>query len=59
MSGEAQQTEGKVIHENTLYAEPIFNIGNFSVTNSLINSWIILLVVIIIAFSLKGKIRKK
>lgn len=58
MSGETQQPEGEVIHENTLYAEPIFNIGSFSVTNSLINSWIILLVVIIIAFSLKGKIRK-
>lgn len=58
MLEEVQKSEGKVLHENTLFAEPVFDIGNFTVTNSLINSWIILLVVIVFALSLRGKIRK-
>lgn len=58
MSEEAQHSEGEVLHENTLFAEPIFNIGNFSVTNSLINSWIILLVVIVFALGIRKKIKK-
>ena len=58
MTEETQQYNEEIISENTLFAEPIFSIGNFTVTNSLINSWIVLLVVIIFAFSLKGKIKR-
>ncbi len=58
MTEETQQQHEEIVTENTLFAEPIFSIGNFTITNSLINSWIVLLVVIIFAFSLKGKIRK-
>ena len=58
MTEETQQNHEEIVTENTLFAEPIFTIGNFTVTNSLINSWIVLLVVIIFAFSLKGKIKK-
>ncbi|HKM40499.1 MAG: F0F1 ATP synthase subunit A [Patescibacteria group bacterium] len=50
--------EEQILHEDTLFAEPIFNIGNFSVTNSLINSWIVLIVVLIFAFSIRKKIRR-
>lgn len=51
----ALQTEIK--HENTIYAEPIFHIGNFAVTNSLFNSWIAVLVIIIFVSVLKSKIK--
>ncbi|MFA6338671.1 MAG: F0F1 ATP synthase subunit A [Candidatus Paceibacterota bacterium] len=43
-------------HEHTLYAEEIFNIGGFPITNSLINSWIMILIVIIMGFVLRAKI---
>ena len=58
MTEEAQQNHEEIVTENTLYAEPVFAIGNFTVTNSLINSWIVLLIVVVLAFSLKGKIKK-
>ena len=46
-----------IITEHTLYAEPIFKIGNFSVTNSLINSWLVIFVVVILALGLRSRIK--
>jgi len=45
---------GEVQHEATLFAEPVFHIGNFTVTNSLLNSWLTVLILIIF-FVLIGK----
>lgn len=45
-------------HEHTLYAEEIFHIGNFPITNSLLNTWLVLLIVIVLAISLKNKVKK-
>ena len=45
-------------HENSLAAEPIFHIGNFTVTNSLLNTWLVVFIVIILAFALKRKARQ-
>jgi len=50
-------TRGEIKHENTLFAEPIFRAGNFSVTNSLINAWLIVLVIILAGVIIKPKIR--
>ncbi len=47
-----------VSHEITLYAEPIFQIGNFTVTNSLLSSWSVVIVLIIIAIVLGKSIKK-
>ena len=44
-------------HGHTLYAEPIGHIGNFTVTNSLLNSWLVVILVFIFAFSFKNKIK--
>jgi len=52
------KTEGQVLHENTLYAEPVFHVGNFPITNSMINSWLVVIIVIALAWSLKGKIKR-
>lgn len=43
-------------HEHTLYAEPIFNIGTFTVTNSLLTSWIALVVILAVALSFRAKL---
>jgi len=51
---EAQQ----VSHETTLYAEPIFHIGKFTVNNSLINSWLAVFILVIFFFVLSKKITK-
>ncbi len=45
-------------HEATLYAEPIFYIGNFPVTNSLLSSWIVLFIIIIISLIIRLKLKK-
>lgn len=45
---------GEVSHEATLFAEPIFNIGSFTVTNALLNSWMTVAILIVL-FILIGK----
>ncbi len=44
-------------HGHTLYAEPIGHIGNFTVTNSLLNSWLVVILLVIFAISFKNKIK--
>ena len=58
LSVEAEkETHTEIHHEHTLFAEPIFDIGNFSVTNSLLNSWLALVLIIIFSLLLKSKIK--
>ena len=54
---EAQGETHEIIHEHTLFAEPIYNIGSFNVTNSLFNSWIVLVIVIMIGLAIRKKVR--
>lgn len=54
----AAGTHEEVAHEHTLFAEPIFNIGGFTVTNSILNSWIVVVIVVVLAYSLKSRIRE-
>lgn len=53
---ETPVTEG---HEITLYAEPVFNIGSFPVTNSLLTSWVAVFFIIILSLIIKFKVKKK
>lgn len=48
----------EIIHENTLYAEPIAHIGSFAVTNSLLTAGVALTIVIILALSVKRSLKK-
>ncbi len=58
-SGFGPETESsQVSHEATLFAEPIFHLGDFTVTNSLINSWLVLLIVLAAAAAIRPKIKK-
>lgn len=63
MSQESGAAAEQIIHENTLYAEPIAHIGNFPVTNALATSGvalvIILILVLIVHFKTKRNIGSK
>jgi F-type H+-transporting ATPase subunit a len=53
---ETQQAE--VQHEATLFAEPIFHLGKFTVTNSLLNSWLAVFILVVIFIVIGKKIKK-
>jgi F-type H+-transporting ATPase subunit a len=44
--------------ESTLFAEPIFHIGNLPITNSLVNSWTVVIIVLIFSLILKSRIKQ-
>ena len=48
----------EISHESTLFAEPILHVGNFTITNSLIMSWVTVFVLATF-FVLAGKKAKK
>lgn len=43
-------------HEVTIFAEPIFHIGEFQITNSLLVSWMVVLLIVIVGIRVKRKI---
>jgi F-type H+-transporting ATPase subunit a len=45
-------------HEVTIFAEPIFQVGHLTVTNSLITSWAAVLIIFFIALSVRLKMKK-
>lgn len=45
-------------HEVTIFAEPVYQIGNFQITNSLLTSWLAVLVIIIFCLMLRLKLKK-
>ena len=51
-------SEQEQSHEITIYAEPVFHLGNFTITNSLITSWLAVLVIITFCVILRRKINK-
>jgi F-type H+-transporting ATPase subunit a len=50
-------TQAHVSHEPTLYAESIFHLGSFSVTNSLLTSWGAVLVIVVISIAIRRQMR--
>jgi F-type H+-transporting ATPase subunit a len=51
------ETNTEIVHESTLFAEPIYHYNGFKVTNSLLNSWLVVLIVLAVALTLKRKIK--
>lgn len=51
------QNESQIVTEHTLFAEPIGHIGSFTITNSLLNSWLVVLIVIIFGLAIRKKIK--
>ena len=48
----------EISHESTLFAEPIAHFGNFTVTNALFTSWIVVFILIIISIVIRTKIKQ-
>ena len=58
MANNIQNTNTAISHEVTIFAEPIFHIGDFTVTNSLLTSWLAVLVVLVLSLALRLKLKK-
>jgi len=54
----APVNQNEIVHENTLFAEPIWQVGGFPVTNSLLNSWAVVIIILLIALALKKRVRE-
>ena len=46
----------EIQHELVSYAEPIFHIGHFTVTNSLFTSWIVFIIIVIMSIAIRLKL---
>lgn len=51
-----QAESSEIKTEHTLYSEPIAHLGNFTITNSLLNSWLTVVIVILMALAIRKKI---
>jgi F-type H+-transporting ATPase subunit a len=47
----------EISHESTLFAEPIANVGKFTITNSLITSWITVIILVILFVLIKRRVK--
>ncbi|KKR21637.1 MAG: ATP synthase subunit a [Parcubacteria group bacterium GW2011_GWE2_39_37] len=52
------QEQAEVSHETTLFAEPIAHIGSFTITNSLLTSWITVLILVVFFVSIGRKMKQ-
>ncbi len=52
-----QNTTPQINHESTLYAEPIATVHGFPITNSLITSWLAVLVIVALSVALRAKMK--
>lgn len=50
-------TTESTTHEVTLFAEPIFHLGTFTVTNSLVTSWLAVLIIAALALLVRRSLR--
>lgn len=48
----------QISHEVTLFAEPIFHIGSFTVTNSLLNSWLAVFLLAVLAVVIGRNVKR-
>lgn len=54
---ESHQSQTEIKTENTLFAEPILKTNHFLITNSLLNTWIVVFAVIVFCLFLKSRIK--
>ena len=53
-----QIQQEQVSHNTTLFAEPIFNYKDFTITNALLTSWIAVIIIIILSFVIRSKLKE-
>ena len=52
------ETHEEVSHEITLHAEPVTTVGGFQITNALINSWMVVILLVVFALVIRKKIAR-
>ncbi len=55
---EQREIHAETEHGHSLYAEPIFNIGSFTVTNSVLNSWIAVILIVVISWAIRRRLKE-
>lgn len=56
-TAEIQTTHSEIKTESTLFSEQIFKVHNFPITNSLLNTWLAVLIVVIFGLFLRPRIK--
>ena len=51
-------TSVQITHESTLYAEQIFSVHHFSITNSLLTSWVAVCIIIVLSVAIRLSLKK-
>ena len=54
----AENNHNEIKHETTIFAEPIFHVGNFTITNALLNSWLAVIILVLFIVTASRKIKK-
>lgn len=54
---ETHATEEHVEHEISLAAEPLINYNGFNITNSLVNTWLVVFILVVFSVILRGKLK--
>jgi len=52
------ETQTKSEHGHTLYAEEVANVGGFPITNSMINTWMVVVIVLIFGLFIRKRIKE-
>lgn len=52
------ETHAETSHEPTLFAEPLLHLGSFPITNSLVMSWLVVLIVVVGSVVLRLRLRQ-
>ncbi len=55
--GQNSELTAEIKHEHTLFSEPVAQIGNFTITNSLLNSWLVVILLVVFSLALRRQIR--
>ncbi|MFA5359090.1 MAG: F0F1 ATP synthase subunit A [Patescibacteria group bacterium] len=58
ISGVHSEVQTEIGHEPTLFAEPIFHVGSFGVTNSLINTWVVVILVVVLSLAVRLRLKE-
>lgn len=48
----------EIQHEPTLFAEPVFHVGSFTITNSLLNSWLVVFLIVVFSLFIRKSIAR-
>jgi len=55
---EVEPFSNEIKTESTLFAEPIYHIGSFTITNALFTSWIVVFVLIVISIAIRLRLKQ-